>query len=63
MANKSIMLKVAQGTSKEGRNYTYCDVIDQDGTQIVRIFVKPTELAYFAQSAGVYEKTQTTVTK
>lgn len=54
---KSLELKVGEGTSKEGRKYTYCDLLDQDGTQIVRIFVKPTEYAYFAEMVGTYSLT------
>lgn len=51
---KTIELKVGEGTSKEGRKYTYCAVLADD-VEITRIFIKPTEYAFFADIVGSYK--------
>lgn len=57
MAVKTLELQVKEGTSKEGRKYTYCDLLADD-VQIVRMFVKPTEYAFYAEIVGTYQKVE-----
>lgn len=55
-AEKLITLKVSEGKTKDGRTYTACDITDADGVQLAKVFLKPTEFAYFGEIEGVYKR-------
>lgn len=52
----TITLKVTEGKTKDGRTYTACDITDSNGVRLARVFLKPTEFAYFAEVEGVYKQ-------
>lgn len=52
---KTLELKLTDGKTKDGREYIACDLL-LDGVQLTRMFLKPTEIAFYQDVEGVYKK-------
>lgn len=52
-------LRITDGKTKDGRQYQALDLL-LDDRQFNRLFIKPTELPFYSEIVGIYERKQIT---